>query len=278
MTQPISGRVVAGTVRLLEALRLRRAISSVVHGLPPSLRRRLSWLQVRAGYMQGLTLVPEEELQRSYEAALRLLGHDVRSPSAAYLEFGVYVGTSMACMYRATSHVHAGRLRLVGFDSFQGMPQGVAEEDDKRWHAGELYSDVELTRQNLRRLQVPLDRIELVAGWYEESLTDDTRQRLGLEHAAVVMIDCVISSSARVALEFCTPLIRDRTVVYFDDWAVLDLADRGLGERAAFESWLTEHPELAAEALPILSYSPDSRAFMISRTRVPTTTGAAEGA
>lgn len=266
MTQPIGGRIVTGTVRLMEALHLRWTISRLMHGLPPSLRRRLAWLQVRVGYMQGLTLVPEEDLQRSYEAALHLLGDDVGDPSAAYLEFGVYVGTSMACMYRATSRVGAGRLRLVGFDSFLGMPEGVAEEDDSRWHAGQLYSDLELTRRNLTRLHVPLDRVDLVPGWYEESLTDDTRQRLGLEHAAVVMVDCVISSSTRAALEFCTPLILDRTVVFFDDWSTNDLALRGLGERAAFESWLAEHPELGAEELPSLRYDRNSRAFMIIRT------------
>ena len=32
------------------------------------------------------------------------------------------------------------------------------------------------------------------------------------------MIDCDIYSSARTALDFCGPLIRDRAVLVFDDW------------------------------------------------------------
>jgi len=147
MTQSFGGRLVEWVVRLTDTLHLRWAVSRLVHGLPPPLRLRLARLQVRLGYMQGLTLVPEQDLQRSFEAALHLLGEDVRTSAVAYLEFGVYVGTSMACMYRAASRVGASGLRLVGFDSFQGMPQGVeAAEDDPRWRAGELYSDVELTR------------------------------------------------------------------------------------------------------------------------------------
>ncbi len=276
MTQSIGGRFVSWVVRLTDALHLRWAVSRLVRGLPPPLRLRLARLQVRLGYMQGLTLVPEQDLQRSYEAALRLLGDDVATSSAAYLEFGVYVGTSMACMYRAASRVGASGLRLVGFDSFQGMPECVEAEDDPRWHAGTLYSDLELTRRNLARLNVPLSRVDLVPGWFEESLTDATRNRLGLERATVVMVDCVISSSTRVALEFCAPLIRDRTIVFFDEG---DLADRGLGERAAFEAWLAEHAEMNAEELPTLSYKDgNSRAFMISRSPVPfTTTGTSSG-
>ena len=270
MARTIGGHLLGWAVRLTETLHLRWAVSRLVHSLPPPLRLRLTRLQVRLGYMQGLTLVPEDDLQRSYEAALRLLHNDVGTVPAAYLEFGVYVGTSMACMYRAATRVGEDGLRLVGFNSFQGMPEGgVDAEDDPRWREGELYSDLELTRRNLARLHVPPGRVDLVPGWFEESLTDETRDRLGLERATVVMVDCVLSSSTRVALDFCTPLIRDRTIVFFDDWAAADLADRGLGERAAFLAWLADHPEMNAEELPALRFDRSSRAFVISRSPSP---------
>jgi hypothetical protein len=265
MTSSIGGRVVGGAVRLADALRVRWALRGIVHRLPPPLRLRLGKLQVGLGFMEGLTLVPEAELERSYEAALRLLGED-NSTSAAYLEFGVYVGTSMACMYRAASRTGATGLRLVGFDSFQGMPKGAEREDDKRWRTGELYSDLELTQQNLKRLGVPLDSIDLVPGWFEQSLTAETRARLGVDRLAIAMVDCVLSSSARVALEFCEPLIKDRAIIFFDDYADLDLEERGLGEREAFDGWLAAHKEMRAEALPSLTYSYESRAFMVTRT------------
>jgi O-methyltransferase len=265
MIGTIGGRLLGATVRLADTLHLRWVLSGIVRRLPPPLRLRLGKAQVRLGYMEGLTLVPEENLESACAAALELLGGAVSSPGAAYLEFGVYVGTSMACMYRAAARKGADGLRLIGFDSFQGMPKSVEEQDDQRWHEGELYSDVELTKTNLRRLGVPLERVELVPGWFEESLTDETRRRIGIASAPIVMVDCVLSSATRVALDFLTALITDRTVIFFDDWAAHDLADRGIGERVAFEEWLSAHPELKAEKLPSLSYSHDSRAFLVSR-------------
>jgi O-methyltransferase len=265
MVQSIGSRILGGAVRVADLLHVRWVITGIVHRLPPSVRLRLGRLQVRLGYMHGLTLVPERELERSAEAALRLIGSDATGVGSAYLEFGVYVGTSMSCMYRAATRVGATELRLIGFDSFQGMPQGVEREDDERWHRGQLYSDIELTRKNLARLGVPLERIDLVAGWFEESLTDETRRRLGVTRAPIVMMDCVLSSSTRLALDFCTPLMADRTIVYFDDWNVRDLADRRLGERAAFEDWLAAHPEMTAEEQPALHYNDDVRAFLVMR-------------
>jgi hypothetical protein len=265
MTQTMSARFLSGAIRLAEILHLRWIVTRIVHSLPPSLRLRLGRFQVRVAYMHGLALVPERELQRSYETALAMLGDQATSAGSTYLEFGVFVGTSMSCMYKAASSSGANGLRFVGFDSFQGMPEGVEQVDDQRWHEGQLHADMELTHQNMRRLGVPSSRIELVPGWFEESLTDETRQRLGLVRASVVMFDCVLSTSTRLALDFCTPLIAERAIFYFDDWNARNLAEQHLGERAAFDQWLAFHPELTAEEVPALHYSDDALAFLIRR-------------
>ena len=259
-------RLLGGVVRLADALCLRSVLRRAVLALPQSLRVRLIQIQVRTGYVQGLILVPEAGLESSLRAALALLAPDLALPGSAYLEFGVFVGTSMACMYRAASAASATGLRLIGFDSFQGMPAGVAEQANGRWHKGDLYADVALTRANLRRLGVPEHRVELVEGWFEDTLNDETRSRLRVDRAAVVMVDCVSASATKLVLGFVAPLIRDRAIVYVDGWALADLADGGLGKREAFESWIASHPELAAEDLPALRYASDARALLITRT------------
>lgn len=259
------GRVLNGTVQVANALHLRWVLRGTVRRLPPKMRVRLSKAQVRMGYLEGLTLVPEDAVIASYGAALELMRAELDQPGAAYLEFGVYIGSTMTCMYRAAAASGRAVPRLIGFDSFQGMPAGVEEQDDERWHQGDLYSDVELTRMNLTKQGVPLDGVELVPGWFDDSLTEATRTRLGLERAPIVMVDCVLASSTATTLAFLTPLIHDRSLVYFDDWAVVDLHDKGLGERAAFETWLAGHPEFSAEEQPALQYSHDVRAFLISR-------------
>ena len=262
-------RIVPIGLRIVDALHLRWALRWVYGHLQPGGRMWVGRLQVRLGFMEGLLKVPEADLVKSMEASLRLLGEPARTPSAAYLEFGVYVGTSMACMYRAASSAGADLLRLIGFDSFQGMPSGEERDPVWTWQPGQLYSDIDLTNANLERLGVPLSRVELVAGWFEESLTDATRDRLGIERAAVIMFDCILASSTRAALDFCTPLIRDRSVLYFDDWSAANLADRGLGERRAFDAWLADHPEMMAEERPDLGYGWDSQAFLVTRTGRP---------
>ena len=266
MTRSIAGRLLERAVGLADVLHLRRPISGVVHRLPPSLRLLLTRLQVRTGYMHGLVFVPEGDLQRSFEAALRMLGEDATPTPGSYLEFGVFVGTTMGCMYRAARNVEANHLRLVGFDSFQGMPAGVGQERGRpHVKKGQLNSDVKLTRRNLTRLAVPLARIELVAGWFDETLTDETRRRLALNRATVVMVDCVLSSSARPALQFCAPLISDGTIIYFDDWTVGNMGDHEIGERAAFDEWQAAHPELKVTEQPSLRYNNDSRVFLVTR-------------
>jgi O-methyltransferase len=261
----LGARLLHGSVRVADTLHLRWVLRGVVRRLPPSLRVRLSKAQVQLGYLQGLTLVPEDAVEASYRAALELMRPELDRPGAAYLEFGVYIGTTMACMHRAAAGRSGTRPRLIGFDSFQGMPEGVEHEDDGRWRTGDLYSDIALTRANLAKQGVALEDIELIAGWFEDTLTETTRSRLGVACAPIVMVDCVIASATTVALSFLTPLIRDRSLVYFDDWAIVDLGDPSLGERAAFEAWLAEHPELTAEEQPALQYSEDARAFLVSR-------------
>ncbi len=261
----IFGRLLRGLARLLHALHLYWIAPWIVHRLPPRMRLGLSKLQLRVGYMQGLTLVPEDELEKTFGAALRYLGKTSPEAPAVYLEFGVYIGTSLACMYQAASDAGADKLRIIGFDSFEGMPEGVEKEDGSHWHKGELFSDMALTKQNLTRLGVPLERVELVPGWFEDSLTEETRTRLGIRTADIVMMDCVIASATTVALDFLLPLITDRTIVFFDDWAYLDLGQRGLGEKAAFEAWLVAHPEVTAEPLPAIIYNSNARSFILTK-------------
>ena len=54
--------------------------------------------------------------------------------------------------------------------------------------------------------------------------------------------------------------------MFFDDWAIFDLEQRGLGEKAAFEAWLVDHPEIKADDLPDINYSVNARSFVLSKT------------
>jgi O-methyltransferase len=255
--------------------RLHRIGNSLIERLPAGPR---GWIErrkrVARGWQTGLrlrllrgqeaSLVPVRELEDSYRKALRLLADGSTDDAVGdYLEFGVYVGTSLLCMHRASRAVGLPSLRLFGFDSFQGLPEESVQEPELGFKPGWFRAEYGVVREHLTRSGIEWDRTVLVPGWYEETLRPDLVERLGIEKAGVIMIDCDIYASARPALVFCEPLIRDRAVIFFDDWPGDGPEAQGLGERRAFQELLAEHPDLAAEELE--PYAQKGRAFLVTR-------------
>lgn len=263
---------------------LGRHANAAIEWLPTRPRR---WIVQRKrnvrGWQAGLglrlregrdaPLVPERELERTYQDALMLLASETGSDGVGdYLEFGVYVGTSLLCMHRASKAVGLGSLRLFGFDSFQGLPEAAATEDEGRFRPGWFRAEYDLVREHLTQRGIDWNRTVLVPGWFEDTLNPELARRLGIEKAGVIMIDCDIYSSARTALDFCAPLIKDRAVVVFDDWPGDTPEAKVLGERRAFDEFLADNPDLTAEERE--PYQWEGRAhfnrgkvFLVTRTR-----------
>jgi O-methyltransferase len=85
----------------------------------------------------------------------------------------------------------------------------------------------------------------------------------GVEAASIVMFDCDLYTSTKVALEFVEPLIRDQAILLFDDWKLAGLDEKNLGEKRAFDEFLASHPELAVSSLP--PYSNLSHVCLVTR-------------
>jgi O-methyltransferase len=204
----------------------------------------------------------EKSLYRSFTDALHLLEEE-GSPLGAYLEFGVSRGASFSCMHRASRDAGMATMPLIGFDSFAGLPAEAASSDNGVWRPGQFESTASETRAWLSSQGIDWTRSSLVEGWFDETLTSDLKAMEGVDAASIVMIDCDLYSSTKVALEFVAPLIRDRAVLFFDDWKHAALDQRNLGEKKAFDEFLAEHPELVARSLP--PYSPESYVCLVSR-------------
>jgi len=219
-------------------------LKETVKRLTPEPVRHVVRQRVLNPFGIGATLVPEAELQEVFERALTLLlAAPQTSALGDYVEFGVCHGTSMACMARAADAVGVGSMRLIGFDSFEGLPVGVEAEDLGVWNTGEYRSSEKAARRNLARDGVSADRYVLVKGWFDDTATPATAERLGVRRVSVAMIDCDAYSSAATSLAFLAPLLAATSVLVFDDWHTADLAERGEGEKRAFEEWLAEHTE-----------------------------------
>jgi O-methyltransferase len=260
----------------VRATHLAQLARRVVKHLPIGAQR---WLEarevdyrVRAGKTAGPlpegALVPVRQLERKYRQALLLLSErQGREKLGDYLEFGVYAGASLACMHRVTHDLGLTHVRLFGFDSFEGLPASDEQYSGTKWQPGDFAYDEEAARAYLTGQGVRWDRVILTKGWFDESLTPELAQAHSLVKASVIMVDSDLYSSARTALEFCAPLIRDEAVVFFDDWWPESLGANGMGEKRAFDEFLESHPVFTATELA--SYYPKAaKVFLVSRSSV----------
>lgn len=166
-----------------------------------------------------------------------------------YLEFGVLRGDTFRNAIRAARQGYRatkeGRFpgRFIAFDSFAGLPRVASMGDGINPYAkGEFSASRADFERNLGRL---LDTfpIEIVPGWFDETLKAETAERLGLHKAAFVHVDCDLYESTVPVLEFVTPFLQTGTILYFDDW----FSYRGSmehGESRAAREWLERHPRI----------------------------------
>ena len=225
------------------------------------LARRARQALLAEGWLEWRPLLPAGPFSASCALAIETLGahgHEFGD----YLEFGVSRGTSMSCMYQALRRAGLAHVRLIGFDSFEGMPSEAAGQG---WAPGTYASTMGATKRYLKRAGVDAANVHLVKGWFRDTLTPQTTARLGLRKASLIMVDCDIYTASKEALWFCEPLIADRVVIIFDDWGWS--ADRGeAGEREAFAEFRKAFPQFAVEPLP--AYIPQARMFLVTRSTV----------
>jgi O-methyltransferase len=209
-------------------------------------------------------LVDEDRLQARFTEAIALLESN-GVPIEDYLEFGVYNGTSLACMHRVMAASNNRHSRLIGFDSFEGLPPIAASDSGGHWRPGEFKSSLEFARRVLDHERVDWSRVVLVKGYFDTTLTEHRRADLRIRRASIIMIDCDLYQSTKEALQFCGPAIVDQSVIFFDDW--YPLARKGLGERMAFEEWLAADATLhARELFDVPCYG---KAFLVERSARP---------
>jgi predicted O-methyltransferase YrrM len=116
-----------------------------------------------------------------------------------FLEFGVFVGKSIAVIAERTSNcVH-------GFDSFEGLPEDWAGNKDAR---GQYSTGGRLPK-------VPAN-VELHRGWFRDTLPAFLKARP--DDVAFMHVDCDLYSSTREVLEATAARLREGSVVVFDDY------------------------------------------------------------
>jgi O-methyltransferase len=204
--------------------------------------RRRHWNRLaRSG---GTLLVDVEQLRPKLREGLMHLSRNGKECVGDYLEFGVFQGTSMTCMWQMLKEMDLGHVRMFGFDSFEGLPDEAAIDDDGSWKPGEFAAPYDLTKERLAEAGVPENRAGLIKGWFSDTLNDETVTRHGIGKASVIMIDADMYTSSKQALDFCVPLIDQEAVLIMDDWYASNgsFVDRNMGQPRALNEFLAENP------------------------------------
>ncbi len=206
-----------------------------------------------------------------------------------YLEFGVFRGDSFLSAYRAIELAFHdastlgdwnlekdceerrqlwSQMRFFAFDSFEGLPSLTgADRQTRNFVPGKYRCSQDGFTANLRKGGLPLERVMVVPGWFDEVLHQRTIDRFQLNKAAIVHIDCDLYESARAVLEFLTPLLSDGAVVIFDDWYCFK-ANPDLGEQRACREWCEANPEL--HLTEYHKEGPWKNSFIVNRRRSDT--------
>jgi|GEM_PF-1960732 len=252
--------------KILKFFQLHKLYRAVKRFLPTSVVNVVSYITLKNVH---IPLIYVEALEPSYEMAWKYLQRFDDDPGD-YLEFGVSQGTSMACMHRVLNKLGLDKVRLFGFDSFEGMPRSAAEEDKGRWRPGQFACAIEKTEKFLSKEKVDWSRTFLIKGWFEDTLNDKTTKQYGIEKASVLMIDCDIYSASKAALNYSLPMITDHSVLFFDDW----LDDINFGEYRAYSEFLNEHKNL--QSTEIGTYYDTGKIFCITNKSAPESKHAGE--
>lgn len=179
-----------------------------------------------------------------------------------FLEFGVFQGERLLQAYdtanflvkrirsgkdpylRKTSSQNLEGMRFFGFDSFDGLPDAAPIDvtpGQERWLGrGGFRATFEEVSAAMPKKALESQRIRLIKGWFNESLTPDLKQKHAMKAASIVHIDCDFYESTVPALEFVTDLLVTGSVLIFDDWWMYyGRPDRG--EQRAFNEWKERH-------------------------------------
>ena len=76
-----------------------------------------------------------------------------------------------------------------------------------------------------------------------EILNNKLKKDIGLNKAAIVMIDCDLYASTKIVLDFITDLIDSGTIIIFDDWYSFK-ADPNMGEQKACNEWVEKNKNI----------------------------------
>ncbi len=175
------------------------------------------------------------ELRKEYFEKIILKAKQIGT-TGDYMEFGVYRGKSMYEFMTVLKKHAMDNCRYYAFDSFQGLPvsEGVT------FSKGEFSYPKNHFEKRMKQSGFPTNRLTVVPGFFEDSLTAELKKKLPISKAGFVHIDCDLYESTKVVLNFVEDYIDVGTMLIFDDYFSFDYKENNpenFGEKKAFNEW-----------------------------------------
>jgi O-methyltransferase len=171
-----------------------------------------------------------------------------------YYEFGLWQGYTFWFAQKVSNELGNTRMRYWGFDSFEGLPEAEGIQEPRRgFSKGDYAASLQEVTENLTRSGVDWSKTKLIEGFYAHSLRPELKQFLGLKPIAAALIDCDIYVSTVPVLNFISDLLREGSVLLFDDWNCFG-ASNNHGQRKAFSEFLQANPQWEAEKYAIFGW------------------------
>ena len=169
-----------------------------------------------------------------------------------YLEFGVSEGNTFIAAYHFAKAMgkNLEKMRFVGFDSFEGLPEikGIDKKGFEHFREGSYSFDYASLVKRLKSSGVRGDKIKIIKGWYSDTLNKKTLEEESLKKAAIIYVDCDLYESTLLVLDFVKSLIQEGTIIAFDEFYGFR-GDPNRGEQKAFSNWLKKNKDIRAVEL-----------------------------
>ena len=183
----------------------------------------------------------------------------------SYLEFGVFTGSSFNFAMKINKQLEKNfgltDCEFVGFDSFEGF--GEIKSDDKHpFFKNEFFSiNEQKVLKNIKKCSKG-QKYRIIKGYYDKTLTDNTTVGLKIEKSRVILIDCDLKESTRLALEFVKPSLQEGTIILFDDY-IWYKGNKDKGEHGAFKDFKIKYNNIKFRRA--FDYGYGSRAYIVSK-------------
>jgi O-methyltransferase len=180
--------------------------------------------------MSDINVLIDFDIRSSFfKTAIRFIDYEL--VEGDILEFGVYTGRSLALLSyyheKSKDSIHKINFdrKIVGFDSFEGLPDS---DDHPRWkknmfgvnHSYHPLCKIgeKVTPDTIYNLfeNYTLPKPNIEVGDFETTI--DKTVPIKYKKAALVHIDCDLYTSTKIVLNKIDSIIQEGTLLLFDDW------------------------------------------------------------